>query len=121
MIHIYAIVTAIYLILQFLLGFVNADSTALGGMLLCIVEASFYVLPVAGAFIVARMVEARALPKTSETDDFLLAKVKNVSLSEAMKSFDFQLLCVNILLIVGVTRMMDDNFAGVKTFSGEAF
>ena len=76
-ITIYAIVTAIYLIFQFLLGFINADSTALGGMLLSLVAASFYILPVAGAFIVARMIEARALPKTSETDDFLLAKNKN--------------------------------------------
>ena len=67
----------------------NAETSGFGAMVLVLIEFSNYLLPIAGAFIVAKMLEARALPKTSETDEFLLGKTKNVSLGEAFGTFDF--------------------------------
>lgn len=87
----------------------NAEQNGIGAKIIVLIEASNYLLPIAGAFIVAKMLEARALPKTSETDEFLLNKTKNVSFSEAMGTFDFQLLCVCLVILIGLPKMMLDN------------
>lgn len=53
---IYAIVLFVFLVLELLLGLVNADSTPLGGTLLCLVEASNFLLPIVGTIVVTKMI-----------------------------------------------------------------
>jgi hypothetical protein len=66
-------------------------------------------IPLAQVIILKSAFVNKHIDATSETDNFLIRKIADVSFSDAVKRFEFQLLLLVFCISIGLSRMMYDN------------
>jgi hypothetical protein len=101
----YALLMAAYIVLMFLLSISSSGSSFFTLLVLGLNLA----IPLAQVIILKSAFVNKHIDATSETDNFLIRKIADVSFSDAVKRFEFQLLLLVFCISIGLSRMMYDN------------
>jgi hypothetical protein len=113
----YGLLMAAYLILTLLLSFSNSGST----FFTLLVLGLNLVVPLVQVIILKSALVNKHLDATSDTDNFLIKKITDVSFSDAISKFETQILLLVFCIVIGLSRMMYDNAVVMGSYTTFTF
>lgn len=108
-VQIYSLVMAAYLGLVFLLIISFQQNTFWGSRALMLIMGINILIPVFVLSFLSKGTKHKHIANPSETDKFMMEKGGNVTVNEAKRRREFWLALFTFAIIIGISRMMNDN------------
>lgn len=118
-ITLYAVVMTAYLTLIFLLLISYQLDSYWGSRVLLIVLCLNFLVPLLSLSMVSQQSMNKLISTPGESDRFLSSRGKNRSFKEAQKLSEFWLFLFSFSIIVGLSRMVDQNATIISLYNAE--